>query len=285
MKSPSKNSLIALAAALGIATIWMVLGAINAPDPHRDESRENSPDLDRVISDVLTELEKIGTTEDAASEPEEGMAAKPQAAQQTASVECEWWDGVHESRRQLGSLLSFGPISPEALWRHPLLNIADRAPCRPDREALEVLLKQVLPQWQKMKDHLENVKLEEMASVARSGRVTAWQGQPATDDDLRRRAAILQKARRNAGIEEDLDSVVAGLRDRGWAPGPHGSYVRIDGTYYLQSSFGDALPRTRQCKEAMGMVSLHCATLIVGFFVTTGYTQWSASLDKALQNL
>lgn len=277
-----------LTLAFSVLLVLLSWGA-DAPDSAGDHARQAAVDASGVgagsygeeLGMLLDDLQAVSAT-DRGSQPMVESASVPSRVK--VRSDCDWWEEARDSRRELHSILGFGPLAEGSLWRHPLLNREDRAPCKADRADLQQLLSKLVPLWERADGLAERVRLDEMAALVTAGGVREWVAPPMDERAIEKRARVVLAARERAGETASLDDIVRELRGSGLSRSPRESYVRIEGRYYLHSAFPE-LPRAREYREAQRMVAIECGSLIVAFFIQRGYTWWDEALERQLQSI
>lgn len=287
--APLRRIAVAVLAAVLSSVLWLrTTDPAPTSTPSITPPASLDPASEEVLSSAIEGLTVIAQRFDVHSKPDRnavatGSTADPNSAPKVREA-CSWWPGAKHNTGGLTGIFLFGHVAADRLWRHPLLNPGDRAPCPPECAELDELLLQIGHHLDAAADRCSAVKLEEMVAIARTGVISPYEPEPVPDASLRIQARITAESRRELGLEADEQVILDGLRRAGIRRPSGVSHVSVDGKFYLASSF-QSLPRSEVTFEAVRMCAAQAALAVMGFFVAHGYCTWDARMDSVLEQI
>ncbi len=287
MDASLRNRLFGLATAVGLAIVVIVATwrRTDAVTEAPVGSVATAADGQQMVVAALDRLSALDRQQSDRPEPVVADAAMRHGQQlPNDSVPCVWWESVRPSQRDLAVVFLEGSLLPDQLWRHPLLNRADRAPCPKERQEFEELLAELREVVGPVVERFIILRHEEMIATVQTGGVREFVPPPATETQLQREAGKIHKARQELGMWSTVEGVVEELRSRNWRPPPPGSYVGSGGKFYLQGDL-PPLPRSREFQRGVAIVTSQAAQLVVSFLIARGYTVWDADLEDVFRQL
>lgn len=287
MDASLRNRLFGLATAVGLAIVvivatWRRTDAVTEAPVGSVATAADGPQMVVAALDRLSALDR--QQRDRPEPVAADAAMRPGQQLPNDSVPCVWWESVRVSRRDLAVLFKDGRLVPDQLWRHPLLNRADRAPCPKEREEFAQLLRELDAVVAPLIKHYDLLRFEEMKDMVQAGGVREYVPAQATESQLLREAKAIHKARQEIGVHSTLEGVIEELRAQNWRPRPTGSYIAVGGKFYMQGDM-PPLPRSREFQRGVAIVTSQAAQMVVSFLIARGYTVWDADLEDVFRQL
>lgn len=241
---------------------------------HRGPSDAES--IEVVVERSLAVLERAAANG-------ESLAAQD-GSRKADATGCTWPANHRQHRFDLAERLLLGHWKADWMWRHRLLNRLDRAPCPEDVRELDRLVRILAEAIDPVVEAHDAMSSEATIRAIEAGQVPEWTSPRVTGRALDQMALQLHERRVAAGLASSL----AAAREELWANPPHqhptSSYVFHRGSYYLRSEFPH-VPGLQKSHDAVRFCIVQAAHILIGWFVSNGYTTYDAELEDVLQRI
>ena len=161
---------------------WTALSSGRIGKSRRALDRAHPANADEVTIAALNAIDAEKRRLGISGQPKlanNGSAAGARSVMESA--DCTWWKEAKREDADLVFMARYGSFNPNYLWRHPLLNPQDRAPCPEDKKELEqfteALSASVMPVAKKVLDMAH----EERLQMIREGVVKPYRGKRAAN--------------------------------------------------------------------------------------------------------
>ena len=185
---------------------------------------------------------------------------------------CEWHASVHVSRVDLADEFLMGSISHALLMRHETLNPRDRPLCPDEEKALAKVVEQYNRFIGPALSAFRDLRTQEVSSLIEAGAIPHWSSGAASDAEVARAAATLQRMGMNAD-----DARQQAERSRHRLNTPPGNYTRNGGRYYILPTPA-ALPQYAAYYDRLKFLIVEQMQTVVAWFVANGFVVDPAKL-------
>jgi len=195
-----------------------------------------------------------------------------------------WWPGVVRHRHSLAFMFMHGGIKPNHVWRHELLNLEDRPPCKEDKDDLKRLLAQINRAIAPVLRHKAEVECAERIAAVKGGRVREHIQPPMDLRQLENMARMMANEAEKQGEAVVYEEILAQLQAAPPSNTPNTSYFSHEGKFYLLTEFPD-LPQSREVQRGVRFCVSEAFMLLYAFFASRGYTAWTSELEEVVREL